>query len=122
MHEVMLAGRILNTLREISDKHRAKVVKVNVRIGELNEPKGVKLWLKKLGGEQFKSTEFNIIPVPLEVSCKCGYSGKVESVAHYHSPEPELEIACPACGGHELELATGRELEIVNVELEKGEK
>ena len=120
MHEVMMAERILEALKGISEQHKAKVLKANIRVGEVNEPKGVLLWLKKLGGEQFKSTEFNITPISLEVSCECGYSGKVGSVAHYHSPDPELEVACPTCGGHNLELISGRELEIVDVELEDG--
>ena len=122
MHEVMLAERILEALKEISKQQKAKVLKANIKIGEVNEPKGVQMWLKKLGGEQFKSTKFNITPIPLEVSCNCGFSGKVSSMAHYLSPEPELEIACPTCGGHEIELITGRELEIVDVELEKAKK
>ncbi len=122
MHEVMLAERILEALKEISKQQKAKVLKANIKIGEVNEPKGVLMWLKKLGGEEFKSTKFNITHVPLEVSCQCGFSGKVGSVAHYHASEPELEIACPTCGGHEIELITGRELEIVDVELEKAKK
>ncbi len=120
LHDVMMAERILKTLRELSKQHKAKVVSANIRVGDMNEPKGVKMWLEKLGGNEFKDTKFKIMPVPLEVTCECGYSGGVGTVAHFHSPNPELEIACPACGGHGLELTSGKELEIVNVELEGG--
>ncbi|KXA99748.1 hypothetical protein AKJ48_01785 [candidate division MSBL1 archaeon SCGC-AAA261O19] len=118
MHEVKIAEKILGTLRNIAEKHQARVVKANLRIGELNEPDGVLLWLKKLGGKEFESTEFEITRVPIRVSCECGYTGRVESVAHYHGTNPELHIACPKCGGHDFSLTSGQEKEIVDVELE----
>jgi len=118
LHEVEMANRILAALRKISADNHAKVLEVNLRVGMVNEPQGVKLWLKKLGGEEFKHTKFNIAPVPIEISCACGYAGKISSMPHTHSPEPELEIACPKCGKHGIRLNSGRELEIIDVKLE----
>ena len=119
MHEVELANRVLEALRHISADREAKVLRVNLRIGELNEPGALRLWLKKLGGAEFKATKFDIEPVPLAINCKCGYSGGVNCAVNTHSPAPELEITCPKCGGHELALSSGRELEIIDVELQK---
>ena len=119
LHEVEMATRILNALKKISAEHKAKVLEVNLRVGMINEPKGVKLWLKKLGEKDFKDTKFNITSVPIEISCSCGYKGKIKSTFNTHSPEPELEIACPRCGKHEIKLNSGRELEIVDVKLEE---
>ena len=116
MHEVELANRVLDALRRLAVEKRARVLEVNLRAGELNEPRALKLWLKKLGGEEFGSTKFNIASVPLTISCKCGYSGGAKSV-NPHLPEPELGIACPKCGGHEISITTGRELEFVGVKL-----
>ena len=65
---------------------------MNLRVGEINEPAGVKLWLRKLGGDEFKNTKFNVASAPIEISCKCGYAGKISSLPNTHSPEPELEI------------------------------
>jgi len=119
LHEVAMATRILNALKKISAEHKARVLEVNLRVGMINEPQGVKLWLKKLGEKDFKNTKFNITSVPIEISCPCGYKGKINSTFDTHSPEPELEIACPKCGKHGIKLNSGRELEIVDVKLQE---
>jgi len=121
MHEVVLANRILNALRTITVKHDAEVLEVNLRIGELNEPRALHLWLKKLGRDEFKSAKFNIAKVPLSIKCRCGYSGKADLPADTHLPEPEIEVVCPKCGGLDISLTSGRELEIVDVKLQKKE-
>ena len=77
MHEVMLANRVLHALRGIAAKHDAKILEVNLRVGELNEPRALHLWLKKLGGDEFRSTKFKIARVSLSIKCKCGYSGRL---------------------------------------------
>ena len=119
LHEVEMANRILTALRKISAENRAKVVEVNLRVGEINEPAGVKLWLKKLGGGEFKHTKFNVASTPIDISCACGYTGKINSIPDTHSPDPELEIACPKCGKHGVTLNSGRELEIIDVKLQE---
>ncbi len=119
MHDVELATRVLNALHQISADQGARVLEVNLRVGEINEPSSLRLWLKKLGGDEFNSTRFNIVKVPIMIKCKCGYSGDAKSL-DTHLPEPELGIACPKCGGHELSITSGQELEIVDVKLEKG--
>lgn len=117
MHEVELATRVLNALHQISTDRGARVLEVNLRVGEVNEPSSLMLWLEKLGGDEFNSTRFNIAKVPITIKCKCGYSGEAKSL-ETHLPEPELGISCPKCGGHELSITSGQELEIVNVKLE----
>ena len=117
MHEAELATRVLNALRQISADRGARILEVNLRIGEINEPSSLKLWLKTLGGDEFNSTRFNIAKVPITVKCKCGYSGEAKSL-DTHLPEPELGISCPKCGGHELSITSGQELEVINVKLE----
>lgn len=119
MHEVELATRVLKALHQISADQRARVLEVNLRAGEIDEPSSLRPWLKKLGGDEFNSTRFNIVRVPIMIKCKCGYSGEAKSL-DIHLPEPELGIACPKCGGHGVSLTSGTELEIVNVKLEKG--
>ncbi len=117
VHEVELATRVLNALHQISTDRGARVLEVNLRVGEVNEPSSLMLWLEKLGGDEFNSTRFNIAKVPITIKCKCGYSGEAKSL-ETHLPEPELGISCPKCGGHELSITSGQELEIVNVKLE----
>lgn len=119
MHEVELATRVLKALHQISADRGARILEVNLRVGEINEPSSLKLWLKKLGGDEFNSTRFNVVRVPIMIKCKCGYSGEAKSL-DTHLPEPGLGIACPKCGRHGAALTSGTELEIVNVKLEKG--
>ena len=117
MHEVELATRVLNVVRRIATEHGTRVLEVNLRVGEINEPNSLRFWLNKLGGDDFNSTKFNISPVPTTIRCKCGYVGSASSI-DTHLPEPELGISCPKCGGHELSITSGQELEIVDVKLE----
>ncbi len=120
VHEVELATRVLNAVRKIEAEHGARAVEVNLRVGEINEPGSLRLWLKKLGGDEFNSAKFNISQVPIMIKCECGYEGSARSI-DAHLPEPELGIACPKCGGHKLTITSGQELEIVDVKLEKRE-
>jgi len=117
VHEVELATRVLNALHQISADRGARILEVNLRIGEINEPSSLKLWLKTLRGDEFNSTRFNIARVPITIKCKCGYSGEAKSL-DTHLPEPELGISCPKCGGHELSITSGQEVDIINVKLE----
>lgn len=120
VHEVELATRVLSAVRKIEAEHGARALEVNLRVGEINEPGYLRLWLKKLGGNEFNSTKFNISQVPITIKCGCGYEGSARSI-DTHLPEPELGIACPKCGGHELKMTSGQELEIVDVKLKKRE-
>lgn len=118
MHEVELATRVLNTLRQMSVEHKSRMREVNIRVGEINEPESLRLWLKKLGGKDFRHTKFKITKVPITLNCaKCGYSGGAKSI-DTHLPDPRLGVACPKCGGHDLSITTGQELEIVDIKLE----
>lgn len=118
MHEVELATRVLSTLRQISAERKSRVLEANLNVGEINEPSSLRLWLKKLGGDDFRHTKFKITQVPITIKCtKCRYSGDAKSI-DTHLPDPKLGIACPKCGGHDLSITTGQELEIVDVKLE----
>jgi Zn finger protein HypA/HybF involved in hydrogenase expression len=102
----------------MSIEQKSRVMEVNIKVGEINEPRSLHLWLKKLGGNDFRSTKFKITKVPITINCvKCGYSGSAKSI-NTHLPDPKLGVACPKCGGHELSITTGQELEIVDVKLE----
>ncbi len=118
VHEIELAKRVLKAVRQIATENGARVLEVNLRVGEINEPDSLQLWLNKLGGDELNLTKFNISRVPITIKCGCGYSGEASSI-DIHIPEPELGIPCPKCGGHEISLTSGQELEIVDVKLEK---
>ena len=117
VHEVELAMRVLKVVRQIAIENNARILEVNLRVGEINEPNSLQLWLNKLGGDEFKLTKFNISQIPITIKCRCGYVGEASSI-DTHIPQPELGIPCPKCGGHEISLTSGQELEIVDVKLE----
>ncbi len=119
MHEVELATRVLTALRQIAAEHEGRVLEVDLRVGEINEPGSLRLWLKKLGGKEFDTTRFNIAMVPITIKCKCGYSGNAKSI-DTHLPDPKLGVACPKCGNHELSITSGQELEIVSMKVDGG--
>lgn len=119
MHEVKIVEEILNELREISSQKNARVVKAKILIGDLNRPNNVEKWLKKSKDEDFKDTKFEVIKSPAKVSCECGYSGEIKSVASYPTDETVLEMKCPHCGSQKLELTGGLEKEILEVKLEE---
>lgn len=119
MHEVELATRILNTLRQIVAEHKSRVLEVNLKIGEINEPESMHLWLRKLGQDEFRSTKFNISKIPITIKCNgCGYSGTAKSI-NTHLLDPKLGVTCPRCGNHDLFMTSGQELEIVDVKLQE---
>jgi hydrogenase nickel incorporation protein HypA/HybF len=121
MHEVELANRVLEMLRKVATEHRARVLEVDLRVGELNEPSALRLWLRRLGGDEFRSTKFKIEVAPLTIKCGCGYLGPVNPPSDTHLPNPELEISCPKCGGREISIRSGRELEVIQVKLQREE-
>ena len=119
MHEVETANRGLNALRQISAGQKSRVLEVNLKVGGINEPDLLKLWLKKQGKE-FGSTKFKLTTVPITIKCKkCRYEGTAKSIdTHIH--DAKLGAPCPKCRGHDLSITTGQELEIVDVKLEPG--
>jgi Zn finger protein HypA/HybF involved in hydrogenase expression len=122
MHEVELATRVLETLRRVVAERKSRVLEADLKVGEINEPGSLYLWLRKLGGKDFRSTRFKITKIPITINCsECGYSGSARST-DTHLPDPRLGLVCPKCGGHELSITTGQELEIVKVKLEGGKR
>lgn len=118
MRELEIVEEILEELRKIKSKENSKISKVKLLIGELNRPKEVKKWLKKADEREFQSIEFNIVESKTRVSCECGYSGKIKSIASFPTKKNVLEITCPQCGNHNLEVKSGLEKEILDVKLE----
>jgi Zn finger protein HypA/HybF involved in hydrogenase expression len=118
MHEVELANRVLNALREISAEKKSRILEVTLKVGEMNEPNSLKFWLKKLSGE-FRSTKFKIQSLPLTVKCNnCGHTSRAKTI-DAHLLDPLLAISCPKCGMRDMSITSGQELEIVSVKIGK---
>jgi len=115
MHEASIAMGLIDSLSKIAEKEGAKkVLKVRVRIGKLS---GVVVDsfvfafnALKLQHRYLKGADLKVEEVPTVYRCKaCGEEFTAETV---YFPE------CPRCGSVELELLSGEELELVDVELE----
>ncbi len=115
MHETSIAAGLLTSISELAEKERAKkVTKVRVRVGKLS---GIVvdsfIFAFDALKEQFKllkTAQLIVEEIPTKYKClDCGREFEVESI---YFPE------CPDCKGLNLQLISGEELEVVDVELE----
>jgi hydrogenase nickel incorporation protein HypA/HybF len=113
MHELTLA----NSLVELAACHAAshgagRVTRINIRLGQLC---GIARALYFCFGPAARGTlcegaELRIAEVPLTVQCdSCG------GVKHPHTP---FNLRCPDCGGPVRKVLSGREMELVSIELD----
>ncbi len=116
MHETSMAMGFLTSLVETVKKENAKEVKrVRVKIGKLS---GIVVDSFEFAfdtlKEEFPETrnaKLEIEEIPLIYRCKdCGHEFEADSLVYF----PE----CPKCGSVNLEIASGEELKVVDVELE----
>jgi hydrogenase nickel incorporation protein HypA/HybF len=119
MHELALATGILEAaeaaLVQAGDP-TARVRRVRVRLGEFAGVQGELLanaFELARAGTSLAKAELAIERV--EASFLCLACRKTVS-------RPSEDGACPACGARRLQLQTGRELDVVALELEEDEK
>jgi hydrogenase nickel incorporation protein HypA/HybF len=117
MHELSIAGNILEIVREHLPEGRAEVASVKVRIGEMSGvvPDSLAFCFEALtAGTPLQGARLQIQEIPLSGRCRaCGYAGRLADGA----------LTCSACGSGDLELIAGRELEVVEIELnDEGER
>jgi len=84
MHEVGIASKPHDTLRQVSAKSRA--IETNVIVEEINELTSLRLLLKKLGDE-FSFAKFKIASDLTITGKKFVYSGKEKSIDIHLKPE-----------------------------------
>jgi hydrogenase nickel incorporation protein HypA/HybF len=110
MHELSIATAIA----EIAERHAAgrRVRRVDVQVGHLRQvvPDSLHFAFALVSeGSALDCAELVIDHVQARARCRaCG----AESVLQ------ELPLTCRACGGGDLELLTGEELQVVGLELE----
>jgi hydrogenase nickel incorporation protein HypA/HybF len=109
MHEFSIAYDIYATARTTALEHHAReVTRVFVEIGEMAmvNPGQVQFLFEALSEEEplLRGASLECTVVPPLSRCSCGYEG-------------DERFVCPRCGGLP-ELVRGREIRVINIEIE----
>lgn len=112
MHELGIAQNILEIVRQSVPEEQAPDVKwVRIRVGQLSGviPDSLDFCFSAIVGEtNMRQAGLAIELVPTVSRCKeCGHQFQIEDMA----------FVCPECKSTDLELITGRELQVVEIEL-----
>ena len=113
MHELGIAESILDIARRSVPDGRASAVKnIRIRVGPFAGvvPDSLKFCFDALAGDTgMTNAALQIEQTALAASCRdCGDKSDVK----------KFVFLCPACGGGNLEIISGRELEVVEIEME----
>ena len=112
MHELAIAQSMV----EIARRHARgrRVTGIDVRVGHLRQvvPDSLTFALELVAqGTELEGAEINIEHVPAAGVCReCGST----------IPLPDFPLMCSACGGLDLDITAGEELEVEALELEEG--
>jgi hydrogenase nickel incorporation protein HypA/HybF len=113
VHELSIALGILDAVREESERHRGRVVAVHLRLGPLSGVVRESLALAyDLARQDTPLAEAELIVEEVPIVAYCPVCD-VEVTC----PSPR-EIRCPGCGAPTPVVYSGRELELVALEIE----
>jgi hydrogenase nickel incorporation protein HypA/HybF len=112
MHEISIAGAIIDSVLDAAKKNDAKKVnEVFIEIGELtalNPDQLVFIFETLTVGTAAEGARYNIQMVKPSISCKtCLYTGPIEFFERLHFFLPS--IRCPECGESDVDIIAGRE-------------
>lgn len=112
MHEISIAGAIIDAVLEAAKKNNAKKVnEVFLEIGELTalNPEQLRFIFETITtGTLAEEARYNIEVVKPLIACKkCSYRGAIEFFEKLHFFLPVIK--CPRCGDTEIEIIAGRE-------------
>ena len=112
MHELGIAENILDiVLHSIPESRASAVGTIRLRVGQLAGivPDSLKFCFDVISGDAgMSNASLNIEMIPLAASCRdCGNESEVGNFG----------FLCPTCGGGNLEIVSGKELEIIDIEI-----
>lgn len=114
MHEVTIAASLIAIACDHAQTHGpARVTQMHVRLGAM---RGIARSLYFCFGPASRGTlcadaKLHIEEVPLTIFC--------ESCGEARTPRSLANLRCPDCGRPSRKVLSGRELELVNIEIEK---
>ncbi|KCZ73410.1 hydrogenase nickel insertion protein HypA [Candidatus Methanoperedens nitroreducens] len=111
MHEVSIAGAIIDAVLDAAKKNNAeKVSEVFIEVGELTAlyPDQLRFIFETItAGTVAEGAKYDIKVIKPMIKCKCSYNGPVESFEKLHFFMPTIK--CPKCGETDVEITAGRE-------------
>jgi hydrogenase nickel incorporation protein HypA/HybF len=112
MHELGIAKNILEIVRQSVPENRLNsVIYVRIRVGQLSGvvPASLDFCFSAIVNEtSMRRARLDIVQVPIVSLCKdCSQNFQIEDLAFF----------CPVCRSTNLELISGRELEVAEIEL-----
>ncbi len=117
MHELSIAESIVKTvIKEANKRNATKIYGIGLKIGALTDIVNDALefgFQAIIPGTILENAKLNIENVPLVCLCK--------NCQKKHEVDRFLFI-CPDCGGRDLEIKSGNELDIVYIDLEYDDK
>ena len=116
MHELGIAQNILHIVRQSVPVNLASDVRtVRLRVGQLSGvvPDSLEFCFSVIVNDtEMKQASLAIEQVPLVSKCReCGHRFQMD----------DLAFSCPACRSTQLDLISGRELEVVEIVLADGD-
>ena len=112
MHEISIAGAIIDAVLDAAAKNKAtKVKEVHLEIGELTalNPEQLKFIFETITkGTAAEGARYDIAVIkPLIMCKKCSYKGTIEFFEKLHFFLPVIK--CPECGDADVDITAGRE-------------
>jgi hydrogenase nickel incorporation protein HypA/HybF len=113
MHELSIAMSILDIAADVAGHHQGRVIAVRVKLGPLSGVQKDALgWAFDLAKEDTILTEAELVIDETSLSAYCPACSAVRTL------ESDVALCCPVCGGPTPEIKSGRELEVVALEIE----
>ena len=117
MHEMGIAMDILRIVQESipAEMTGSKVQRVNLKVGQLSAivPDSLRFCFNVVAANTVaEGAELAVEEVPVKARCSdCGHAWTIEDAV----------FVCPECKGGRVEMLSGRELDIVSIELSEEE-
>jgi hydrogenase nickel incorporation protein HypA/HybF len=117
MHELALARALIEMVDDYAAQHRAeRVARVNLRLGQLSAiTRALHVSFAAASrGTSCEDARLDIETVPLRVHCHVCDAVK--------TPSGPYNFRCPDCGHSTPKVVSGREMQLVSIELDANEK
>lgn len=117
MHEMSIVQNLVEIIRDEMASHHAKTLRsVRLQVGEMSAivPDALSFCFEVItAGTEMEGARLLIETVPLEGACpSCGARFRIK----------DFVFLCPECGSAGVETISGRELSIVEIEVDEEEE